>query len=211
MAMGLASMNPIPGGGVGALFIRQKPDKDLERDPWAQYGVTSDFDSNDRITMNHGKVVLKKNDDLRECMVYRINSDDALKIYAVLLKEASTNDEEKEVHDDLGYLYSCFTGHYLLTEDQLDYDPLLERVYLDKLSKSLRADAAVLDFEAVGRENKKESKTFETKKVDEEDDANTIFPMLASYDIIEDEKLEKLNEYFDLLMSGEADEIVEDI
>lgn len=210
MAMGLASMNPIPGGGVGALFIRQKPDKDLERDPWAQYGVTTDFDSNDRVTMSQGKVILKRNNDLRECMVYKINTDDAHKIYDALLKEAMLEDENKRQHD-LGYLYSCFTGHYLLTEDQFDYDPLLERVYLDKLSKSLNAGATTLDFEAAGRENKKESKPFETKRLGEEDDAGTIFPMLASYHLIGEEELEKLNEYFDILMSGESDEIVEDI
>lgn len=206
MAMGLASMNPMPSA-AGGLFIRQKPDKDLENDPWSQYGVARDFDSNQRITMNNGKVVIKDNKDLRECMVYKINSPFVDKVFYELVQEA--NDENKEVHQDIGYLYECFTNHILLTDDQIDYDPLLERVYLDKLSKQLNAGSVALDMEAAGRE-KKESKTFETKRIGDEDEANTFFPMLAAY-MIKDEDLSKLNEYFDNFITGEGEEIVEDL
>ena len=129
MAMGLASINPVVGAANGALMIRQKPDKDLENDPWAQYGVTRNFDSDSMIGMNNGRLILKKTKDLKECMVYLINASDADKIFDKLLQEAM-QDKKLEIEDP-GYIYSAFTGHYLLTDDQLVYQT---SVWLKKYS-----------------------------------------------------------------------------
>lgn len=208
MSMGLASMNPMPGAVTGALLIRQKPDKDLEQDPWGTYGVTMGFDNNSMLSMDNGKVVVKKTKDLRECKVYKILSENVDQIFQALVEEA--NKEDQEYKQDPGYLYSAFTGHYLLTDDQFDYDNLLERVYLDKLSKRLNGDAANLENEYASKMLNKHDGYYPVKKVGDDDDPSPNFPLLA-HTQLDDDDLEKLDEYYNRFLSGEGEEIVQDI
>ena len=208
MAMGLASMNPVVGAATGALMIRQKPDKDLENDPWSQYGVTRGFDNDSMISMNNnGRLTIKKTKDLKECMVYIINAPNTDEIFDALLNEALK--ENSPMHNDPNYLYHAFTGHYLLTDDQLEYDPLLERVYLDKFTKRLNADATNLETEYSTKELNKKEGYYPIKKTGDEDDSSTIFPLLA-HQQIDDEALDRLDEYFDKFLNGEGEEVVED-
>lgn len=208
MAMGLASMNPVVGASTGAIMIKQKPDKDLETDPWSNYYVTRGFDNNSMIGIKNGKLKFRDTSDLRECMIYEIKAPNTDKIFDKLLKDALT--EQKALVEDDGYIYSCFTGHFLLTEDQLDYDPLLERVYLDKFTKKLNADATNLEMEYSTKDLNKKDGYYPVKKTGDEDDSSTIFPLLAHMEL-SDEQLDKLDEYFNLLLNGEGEEVVDDI
>lgn len=208
MAMGLASMNPVVGGATGALMIKQKPDKDLENDPWGNYTVTRGFDNHSMIGMDNGRLVIKKINDLQECKVYIIKHPDTDKIFDVLLQEALS--ENKPIRSDPGFLYSAFTGHYLLTDDQFEYDPLLERVYLDKLSKRLNSDATNLENEYSMKELNKNDGYYPVKSLDNENDSSPNFPLLA-HTQINQESLELLEAYFNSIISGEGEEIVDDI
>lgn len=208
MAMGLASMNPMVGGATGAIMIRQKPDKDLETDPWGSYTVTRGFDNSSMLGMDNGKVVLKKTKNLQECKVYIIKHPDVDKIFDALLQEALS--ENKPTRPDPGFLYSAFTGHYLLTDDQFDYDPLLERVYLDKLSKRLNADAVNLENEYSMKELNKKDGYYPVKNIGDEAESTPNFPLLA-HASIDPEKLKLLEMYFNNILTGEGEEIVDDI
>lgn len=207
MAMGLASMNPMPGAVTGALLIRQKPDKDIT-DPWGSYGVTRGFDNDSMLSMDDGKIVVKKTRDIRECKVYEIKAKDVDQIFDTLLKEAENIDQK--IKPDPGYLYSAFTGHYLLTDDQFDYDPLLERVYLDKINKRLNGDASNLENEYSMKALNKHDGYYPTKRIGDEDDASPNFPLLAhkKYDA---EDLVKLEQSYIKFLNGEGEEVVEDI
>ena len=208
MSMGLASMNPVVGGATGAILIRQKPDKDLENDSWGNYTVTRGFDNDSMLGMSNGKIVFKKTKDLKECMIYIIKHPNTDEIFDALVEEALKEDQSYK--PDPGYIYSAFTGHYLLTDDQFDYDPLLERVYLDKLTKRLNGDAANLEHEYSMKELNKKDGYYPVKNLDNEDDASPNFPLLAHKEI-DTEHLQLLDEYFERLIKGEGEEVVEDI
>ena len=208
MAMGLASMNPMAGAATGAIMIRQKPDKDLETDPWSNYTVTRGFDNDSMLGMDNGKLVFKKTKDLKECKIYIIKHPNTDKIFDALVEEALK--ENQSYKPDPGFIYSAFTGNYLLTDDQFDYDPLLERVYLDKLSKRLNADATNLENEYSQKELNKHEGYYPVKKVGDEDDASTNFPLLAHAQM-DQEQLDLLEAYFNKIMTGEGEEIVDDI
>ena len=207
MSMGLASMNPMPGAVTGALMIKSKPDKDLEKDGWADYYATKSFDNDDMLGMHNGKVSLRKTSDLKECQVYIINAPKVDEIYNSLLKEAL--DEDSEIHPDPGYIYSAFTGKYLLTDDQFNFDPLLERVYLDKLSKRLNADASNLENEYAMKTLNKHEGFYPVKR--EEEDSNVNFPLLDHAVVDRNVYENLLDNYLDKFMKGEGEEIVEDI
>lgn len=207
MSMGLASMNPMPGAVTGALMIKSKPDKDLEKDGWADYYATKSFDNDDMLGMHNGKVSLRKTSDLKECQVYIINAPKVDAIYNSLLKEAL--DEDSEIHPDPGYIYSAFTGKYLLTDDQFNFDPLLERVYLDKLSKRLNADASNLENEYAMKTLNKHEGFYPVKR--EEEDSNVNFPLLDHAVVDRNVYENLLDNYLDKFMKGEGEEIVEDI
>lgn len=207
MSMGLASMNPMPGAVTGALMIKSKPDKDLEKDGWADYYATKSFDNDDMLGMHNGKVSLRKTSDLKECQVYIIKANNVDEIYDKLLEEAL--DEDSDIHPDPGYIYSAFTGKYLLTDDQFSFDPLLERVYLDKLSKRLNADASNLENEYAMKTLNKHEGFYPIKK--DEEDANVNFPLLDHVVLDREEYEDILEEYLNKFISGEGEEIVEDI
>lgn len=196
MAMALAFMNPMVGSNtpqIGGMMI--DVDKDLKNDGWSRYYVTRGFDSKSFIGIdNNGKVNTKKNNLLSEQLsssIYYLRADNVDEVFDNLLEELKLPYQERPVHA-LNYIYEAFTGNRLYTSDQLEYDVLLEKIYLDKLSKSLSADATNLKNEFNREKNKKdihyplEEKPNYTQDWDQPD-AGVKLPLLAAANIVERE------------------------
>lgn len=193
MAMGLASMNPVVGSGrpqTGGLLM--KVDKDIENDGWGDYFVTRHIDSDSYLGIDrNGKVNYKKSKLIESSNVYIIRNENTDDIFNTLLEEVSLPYQERQMHGS-NYIYEAFTGNKVYMEDQADYDVLLERLYLDKLSKSLSAEADNLKNEFNREKYKKgihyplEEKPNYTQDWDQPD-AGVKFPLLAAAEYIEKE------------------------
>ena len=142
-AMGLASMNPMVGPctGRGNMIVNSlSNDKDLSGG-WGDYSVSKslDKDSTSLSIDDKGKVI--KNTvaaTLGEDYItgfYSLNPK-ADEIFDNLLEESKIDYEDRPVHDR-NYIYEAFTGHKLLVPDQAKYDPMLEEIELDKMSKAV--------------------------------------------------------------------------
>lgn len=142
-AMGLASMNAMPCVNRGGILVNMSNDKDLKDNrSWSNYRVMRDFSNQYGMEVNDdGKLDLVKNSDLNNnyISVYNIKSPLNEEIFTNLLKELELPLQERPVRSK-NYLYEVFTGHSLYTPDQLDYDPLLEKIEIEKLSKQLSSN-----------------------------------------------------------------------
>ena len=81
---------------------------------------------------------------------------------------------------------------------------------MDKLTKRLNADATNLETEYSTKELNKKEGYYPIKKTGDEDDSSTIFPLLANTQL-DDEGMDRLDEYFNRLLKGEGEEVVEDL
>jgi hypothetical protein len=152
-AMGLASMNPVIGvSGQGCMLVNvMNHDKDLELG-WKDYkAVCRSMDPNDdlygidqngRILAKHKHDVMDSPDIVTEC--YIIKTPDVDKVMSSIEEEASLPYEDRPVHQ-YDYIYESFTGKKLLSESQLDLDPLLEKVELDKMSGVMSGESSNTD------------------------------------------------------------------
>lgn len=152
-AMGLASMNPVMGvSGQGCMLVNvMNHDKDLELG-WKDYkAVCRSMDPNDdlygidqngRILAKHKHDVMDAPDIVTEC--YIIKTPDVDKVMSSIEEEASLPYEDRPVHQ-YDYIYESFTGKKLLSESQLDLDPLLEKVELDKMSGVMSGESSNTD------------------------------------------------------------------
>lgn len=152
-AMGLASMNPVMGvAGQGCMLVNvMNHDKDLELG-WKDYkAVCRSMDPNDdlygidqngRILAKHKHDVMDSPDIVTEC--YIIKTPDVDKVMSSIEEEASLPYEDRPVHQ-YDYIYESFTGKKLLSESQLDLDPLLEKVELDKMSGVMSGESSNTD------------------------------------------------------------------
>lgn len=152
-AMGLASMNPVMGvAGQGCMLVNvMNHDKDLELG-WKDYkAVCRSMDPNDdlygidqngRILAKHKHDVMDAPDIVTEC--YIIKTPDVDKVMSSIEEEASLPYEDRPVHQ-YDYIYESFTGKKLLSESQLDLDPLLEKVELDKMSGVMSGESSNTD------------------------------------------------------------------
>lgn len=192
--MALASMNPMVGATrpqIGGMLL--SVDKDLKNDGWGSYYVTRGFDSNSFIGIDkNGKVNYKKDKEINECNisgVYLIKGENVDSIFDSLLEELELPYQERPIRN-LAYMYEAFTGNKLYTKDQIEQDVLLEKVYLDKLSKIISGEVDNLKNEF--KNSKKdihyplEEKPNYTQDWDQPD-AGIKFPMLAAADIVERE------------------------
>ena len=194
-AMALAAINPMVGAAKGdAILINTSPDKDLSGG-WGSYVATRSIDNNSLLGIDAcGKICTKRKDDeyfggktFFNCSsnIYLVQSGIVDEIWDKLINEVSLPYDERPIHNP-GYIYEAFTGHELLSPDQADYDPLLERVYLDKLSKELSADAGNLEREFNSIKMKKDAHyPMGEKRIGDEEDSSTIFPLLSSAEIKE--------------------------
>ena len=152
-AMGLASMNPVMGvSGQGCMLVNvMNHDKDLELG-WKDYkAVCRSMDPNDdlygidqngRILAKHKYDVMDSPDIVTECYIIKTANVD--KVMSSIEEEASLPYEERPVHQ-YDYIYESFTGKKLLSESQLDLDPLLEKVELDKMSGVMSGESSNTD------------------------------------------------------------------
>ena len=152
-AMGLASMNPVMGvAGQGCMLVNvMNHDKDLELG-WKDYkAVCRSMDPNDdlygidqngRILAKHKYDVMDAPDIVTEC--YIIKTADADEVMNKIEEEASLPYNQRPVHQ-YDYIYESFTGKKLLSESQLDLDPLLEKVELDKMSGVMSGESSNTD------------------------------------------------------------------
>jgi hypothetical protein len=205
MAMGLASMNPIPGATKqpthGVVLIRPE-DEDKPK-----YGVTSDFNANKYIALDSGnKPQIRDIKELDECgvEVFIIKDPASDAIFNKLVEMASDPTLNRPLE---GNLYEVFSNHTQYTEDQYRYDPLLEKVYMDKIEKT---------FEGIQKEVdsiKQHDRTMTSHKLNLDpmttdkgdlDGEGLCFPILASAD------LEKIDSEYEAILRGERDSIVED-
>lgn len=203
MAMGLASMNPIPGATKqpthGVVLIRPE-DEDNPK-----YGVTSDFNANKYIALDSSnKPQIRDIKELDECgvEVFLINDPAADQILSRLGEMASNPIINRPLE---GNLYEVFTNHTQYTDDQYKYDPILEKVYMDKIEKT---------FEGIEKEVdniKKHDRTMTSHKLNidpmvtdrgDMDDEGLCFPLLASANIAE------IEEEYESILKGKGDTIV---
>lgn len=152
-AMGLASMNPVMGvSGQGCMLVNvMNHDKDLELG-WKDYKAVCrsmepnddlyGIDQNGRILAKHKHDVMDAPDIVTEC--YIIKTPDVDKVMSSIEEEASLPYEDRPVHQ-YDYIYESFTGKKLLSESQLDLDPLLEKVELDKMSGVMSGESSNTD------------------------------------------------------------------
>ena len=152
-AMGLASMNPVMGvSGQGCMLVNvMNHDKDLELG-WKDYkAVCRSMDPNDdlygidqngRILAKHKYDVMDSPDIVTECYIIKTANVD--KVMSSIEEEASLPYEDRPVHQ-YDYIYESFTGKKLLSESQLDLDPLLEKVELDKMSGVMSGESSNTD------------------------------------------------------------------
>lgn len=152
-AMGLASMNPVMGvAGQGCMLVNvMNHDKDLELG-WKDYkAVCRSMDPNDdlygidqngRILAKHKHDVMDAPDIVTECYIIKTANVD--KVMSSIEEEASLPYEDRPVHQ-YDYIYESFTGKKLLSESQLDLDPLLEKVELDKMSGVMSGESSNTD------------------------------------------------------------------
>ena len=215
MAMGLASMNPIPGPRVGVVMVHDKSeDKDLGKG-FGNFSVTNDFNSQDLLSLDDkGKAIFKKSQELDESpvSVYYVNTVGADRVFNSLIKEACMDYDDRPEHGP-SYIYETFTGKQLLCEDQADYDPLLEKVYLDKLSKKVNGIVDSFDSEAKGIMNKGTTDIhypLEERPLGaaaSEEDGSVKFPMLA-HTMIDPDKAEAI---WESIITGKGEIDAEDI
>lgn len=200
-AMALASMNPVVGAQgtaynkQGAILIDNlNHDKDIENS-WGDYSVTRSLDKNDNIlSIDHnGKIVNDSKNTLYSNNLmdaYIIKTDNVDEIYNKLLEELNLDYDKRPVHDK-NYLYEVFTGHKLLTSDQLKYDKLLECIgtELPKFSKVLSGS------NTDQKEEKKDGKYFPDKIRG----GSVGTALLSSYDsIFANELLKNMPEYISI-------------
>ena len=140
-AIGLASMNPMVGGNKGNMIVNSlSNDKDITGG-WGSYSVSKTLDKDD-ISLSidgKGKVIKSKLDNiLAESNIaafYSLNPNSD-KIYEELLEESEMDYDSRPVHNK-NYIYEVFTNHKLYVPDQAKYDPLLEEIELEKMSKAV--------------------------------------------------------------------------
>ena len=149
-AMALAAMTPVCGmqGPHSGSFIVNvsSRDKDLGENPKRFTGIANSLDMDDNLygIDNVGRVYAAKKYDIMEkediVEAYRINTEDADRITYQLIQEAELLYDERPIHQESS-LYEIYTKKELLTADQYDYDLLLEKVELDKMSSAIQGVA----------------------------------------------------------------------
>ena len=63
-----------------------------------------------------------------------------------VLKELEMDYDQRPIHDQR-FLYEAITNHKLITKDQFDYDPSLEKIDLNKASKIIKNGSNGISFE----------------------------------------------------------------
>lgn len=213
MAMGLATMNAIPGAARNSVvMVQSKPDKDLvdDREAWKKsYGITNSFDAKDYIKLDEdGYPEIRSLREIDDTMVnvYIVNNHMANDILNSLVEQA-TGAKPKIQYDSL---YEAITGNTLLSEDQAEYEPMLEKVYLDKISKHIQGIEAEAEIQNSRCLTHSPGSTEGHYPLEErpdgamsvEGDGSVKWPMLASVNI------EDADRFLESLLTGKGETIV---
>lgn len=145
-AMGLATMNPMVGmqGPHQGSFIVNVTnfDKDLGDNPKRFTAVARSLDMDDNLygLDRTGRFYAARKYDVMERQdvveAYEVLSPNADKITARIIREADLPYEQRPKHKNI---YELYTGKEMFCEDQIQYDPLFEKVELEKMSAGLQA------------------------------------------------------------------------
>lgn len=144
-AMALAAANPVVGmsGPHHASFIVNvmNHDKDLGDDGRVLTGLSKSLDMDDNLygVDQNGRFFAKRKYDVMErkdiIECYKVNVD-CTKLIESIEAELKIPYESRPVHKQ-SYIYEALTGKALLSEDQMEYDSLCEKVQLDKMTAAL--------------------------------------------------------------------------
>lgn len=151
-AMGLAGFNPMVGSANGKNMIVNSlsNDKDISGG-WGNYSITDNLtkNSNSLIIDKNGKLNIANNGDHyknSKISVYVITDEECNDRINEVLKELEMDYDQRPVHDQR-FLYEAITNHKLITKDQFDYDPSLEKIDLNKASKIINNGSNDISFE----------------------------------------------------------------
>lgn len=148
--MGLAGINPVIGTNNG-IFITNYlsktsfTDPDLRNFDFSNLGICRTIDKDDKMIRldKHGKLVVNKQKEIlndSRIKLYKICTENCEEILSNLIEEIKIPYKDRPVHN-LSFLYEVFTGNILYSQDQLDIEPLLEKIELEKISKILNGEA----------------------------------------------------------------------
>ena len=205
MAMALASMNSMVGTSTnnGSYFINVlNHDKDLKDDKtslWGKNYVSNTLDMDDNMigVDDKGKVkAFKKKEVMNEnseLLIYTIKGEN---IFNLLVEQVLSilYDERDIVGED--FISECVLGHKLLDSNQLDYEPILEKVELEKFSAVISGEADNMKAQFTGlKQTKKNSKYTPDSFPQGTEDMNKI-PILNSADVIQRNNILKNYPYY---------------
>lgn len=151
-AMGLAGFNPMVGSANGKNMIINSisNDKDISGG-WGNYSISDNLTKhrNSLIIDKNGKLNIAENGDYyknSKISAYVITDEACNERINEILKELTLDYDQRPVHDQK-YLYEAVTNHKLVTKDQSDYDPSLEKIDLNKASRIISNGSNGISFE----------------------------------------------------------------
>lgn len=139
-SMSLAGINPVQGGAV---FITQYTSPCVFSGSRVGYAVSNDIITKNICTLDKNKTLSMQNYE-------DTFKNKKLKVFKYIGNK-SANDILSEITSNLGnevdnnYLYETITGKKLLSDDQLEYDELLEEINPKLLQNKLRSDLKTLN------------------------------------------------------------------
>ena len=201
MAIGLASMNPVVGtsNSSGYIINNMYQDRDLTSG-WGKYYLTNtlDMDNSKIIGIDrNNRMNLRDKKSLYKSMIeyYEIKDKD---FFNICLEEVIKPYNQRPYRDDLYFLeyFNCFN------ETDIKYQPLLEKIELDKFSKIISSDADNIKAQFNGIKNTKKDSTYTPDRGYPQGTDNLSsqrFPILCSSDIlIRDSILSKYPKYISI-------------
>lgn len=201
MAIGLASMNPVVGmNNSPKAFIMNNmfQDKDLGNG-WGKYYLTNtlDLDNSKIIGIDkNNRMNIRDKKDLSNNIVeyYEFNDDE---FFNKCLNEIMMEYDKRPFRNDLYFLeyFNCFN------ESDIQYQPLLEKIELDKFSKIISSDADNIKAQFTGLKSTKKDGSYIPDSFPQgtENLSTQRFPILCSSDIlIKNEILSKYPKYISI-------------
>ena len=192
MAMALASMNPMVGTSTnnGSYFINVlNHDKDLSDNKnslWGKSYISNTLDTDDNmigIDKNKKLTTVKKKDIIDEnsrLLIYTIKGEN---IFDLLKEEVSKPYEDREVLYEQ-FIEEYVLGHELISSNQLDFEPVLEKVELDKFSAVISGEADNMKAQFTGLKQTKKKSDYTPDSFPQGTDEINKIPILCSSDVL---------------------------
>ena len=193
MAMALASMNPMVGTSTnnGSYFINVlNHDKDLSDNNnslWKSKNYVSNtldtddsmigLDKNNKLKAMKKKDIIGENDTL---LIYTIKGDN---VFDMLMEDIKKPYEDREIRDN-NFMEQFVLGHDLYSIDQLDYEPLLEKVELDKFSSVISGEADNMKAQFTGLKQTKKKAGYTPDSFPQGTEDMNKIPVLCAADVL---------------------------